>query len=196
MLSDLVEFYVDSKNVVVTSSAGNGATSFCLYCANILLRRNKTILYYNPQNNIESSFVKQYYPRVYDDVIFASCSTRDLIILLQYLDFDIDILILDPGDCLMHNKNLIPGLSQMIRGNIICTSQIRQDPTKGGQVYSTIEKKYMTRGIFHYSIWIRKVTEELGDLTRKYIDIFSEKRSGNNYTDRYVGNFTKEGNVF
>jgi len=195
MLSELVDDFVEKKNVIVTSSAGNGATSFCLYIANILLRGNNLVVFFNPQDNIEKTFVRQFYPRVYSDAIFVACPISHLLTFLMYLDYKIDYLIMDPADCLMFNAQLIPTISELIAGNIICTSQIRQDPTKGGQVYSTIEKKFMDKEIFDYSIWIRNVTERSENIKRKYIDIFDKKREGNNYIARYVSSFSKEGNI-
>ena len=195
MLAELVSDFIDKKSVVVTSSAGNGATSFCLYAANILLREDRTIVYFNPQDSIEKSFVQKFYPRVYDNVIFAACTISDLLVFLEYMEYKIDHLILDPADCLMYNSKVIPSLVDLIDGKIICTSQIRQDPSKGGQIYSTIENKYMASGIFDYSIWIRNVTESNAMMKRKYVDVFDTKRSGNNYIFRYIANFTDEGNI-
>lgn len=194
MLPELVEDFVYGKNVVVTSSAGNGATSLCLYIANILLRDDKIVMLFNPQDSIEKSFVKRFYPRVYDDVVFVSSSVPQFLTFLEYMDYKIDYLIVDPADCMMFSSRLLPTLSELISGKLICSSQIRQDPTKGGQVYSTLENKYMGK-IFDYSIWIRNITEEFGEIKRKYIDVFDKKRSGNNQIARYVASFSKEGNI-
>lgn len=194
MLSELVDDFIEDKNVVVTAAAGNGATSFCLYLANILLRKNKLIVYFDPQDNIEQSFVKKFYPRVYQNVVFVACGVQELLWFLQYIDYKVDYLIMDPADCLMYNTGLIPMIADSISGTIVCTSQIRQDPSQGGKIYSTIEKKFMDK-IFNYSVWIRNVTEGKGALQHKYIDIFDKTRSGNNQIARYMGTFSSEGNI-
>lgn len=194
MLSELVDDYIKNKNVVVTSAADNGATTLSLFILNCLLKEDKFIVIYNPLNNIEKEFVKRYYPRVFNDTLFVTSKVTDFLSLLQYLRYKLDYLVIDPGDCLLYNPGLLPEISKLLIGNIICTSQIRQDPNKGGQIYSTLENKYMTT-LFDYSIWIRNVTETSGIMKRKYIDIFKEKRSGNNYIARYVANFTDEGNI-
>lgn len=195
MLHEFVNNYVRSKNIIITSSAGGGATSLCLFIANLLLKDQNIIVYFNPQDNIERTFVRSYYLRVYDDVIFVACEIEKLLYFIKYLNYKIDYLILDPADCLLYNSNILPSIANALSGNIICSSQIRQDPTQGGKVYSTLEEKYMNTGLFNYSIWIRNITEPNGIFKRKYIDIFDKKRSGSNNISRYIANFTNEGNI-
>ena len=195
MLKELIDEYIKDKSTIITAKANGGTTSLCLFIANTLLNDNNVILYFNPQDNIEKTFVYKFYPRVYSDVIFSACSVTELLYFLQYLNFKVDYLILDPGDCLMYNSKLLPMLKSTIKGNIICTSQIRTDLSQGGRVYSTIEKKYMPTKLFDSSLWIRSVTEPSSMFIKKYIDVFNTVRSGNNFIARYIANFTKEGNI-
>lgn len=194
MLQELVDDFVENKNIIITSSAGNGTTSLCLFLINLISRKDKIIIYFNPLGNIDKIFVKKYYPLVYENVLFVTSTVPDLLVLLQYLSYKIDYLVVDPGDCLLYNPQLIPMLSKMISGNIFCTSQIRHDLSKGGKIYSTVERKFLP-SVFKYSLWIRNVTEYSFGFKRKYIDVFDKQRSGNNNIARYIGNFTKEGNI-
>lgn len=108
------------------------------------------------------------------------------------MQWNVDYLVIDPADCLMGTRAL-PDLVSVSkkRFKIIAASQIRQDPSQGGKVYSTLE----SLNIFDYSLWIRNVTEEQEIFKSKYLDIFDSRRKGNDYISRYVAKYANEGNV-
>lgn len=177
-----VSSYIDEGNIIVTSAPGNGTTSLCLYLCNYY-SQSKSILYYNPSANIDRRFVKNY-KNTYANVNFV---TSPLDLLVKYLLENAsiyDILIFDPGDMLLATPKLLHAFCRIIGPiRLICTSQIRVDPTKGGQVYSTVERKQEK---FKYSLWIRDVTEVDTIFEKRYLDVFPEFRSGNNFIQRYL----------
>lgn len=193
MLRDIVRFYIENKTAIITSAPGNGASSFSLYLANILLEKG-SVLYYSPDSSIDREFIKDKYTNVYNNCIFISGNIDYYLEFLDYIDYKIKHIIIDPADPMMSRKNKLILLKTYLstkKIGLTCTSQIRMDPSKGGKVYSTIENAMP----FDYSIWIRNVSETTDLYARKYIDIFDKKRSGNNYIGRHVANFTKEGQV-
>ena len=137
------------------------------------------------------------YPNVFKDMFFHYQSLSNLLSFLDYINYDIDYLILDPGDSLMVNKGIYPLLNIRLKNKgIITTSQIRQDPTKGGHIYSPIEElnKKNNNSIFNFSIWIRDVTESKQTFKARYLDVFEHNRVGNNFIRRYLIRFdTKTG---
>ncbi|MCK9428993.1 MAG: hypothetical protein M0R17_03145 [Candidatus Omnitrophica bacterium] len=162
----------------------------------MLLHQNKSILYYNPSKDIDQEFVKKYHQDVYQNVIFHKESLSLLINFLEYINYEIDYLILDPGDALMVSRNVIPMIKSSLKGHIIITSQIRQDPTKNGHIYSPIEELNKKYNLFKYSIWIRNVTEEEQLFKSRYIDIFENCRIGNQFLRRYLVRFdSKTGEI-
>lgn len=192
-LASIVDDFVSAKRVVVTSSTNNGSTSFALFLANTILSEDKVVLLYNPTRDIDRGFVKTYYPRVYDNVIWMHSPLDSFLEYLQESTFNFDCLIVDPGDCLMVNPEIVRTIGSLRRkgSTVIFTSQIRQDPHKGWAPYSTIERV----NSFDYSIWITKVTEAGGMFKKKWVDVHKEIRSGTNFIARYVAMFTDEGNI-
>lgn len=195
MLKDIVIDYIEKNNCVVTSAPGNGTTSFILYLTNILAEQEENIIFYNPDRGIDRKFIKRFYPNVYNKVIFIESTIDVFIDYLDYTGFDQDRVVIDPGDVFASQFNLLRELinvAKMKKIKVLCTSQIRTNISNGGKTYSTLEKD----SLFDYSIWIRNVSESNTLFTSKYIDVFSKKRSGNDYLSRYVAKFGKEGNVF
>lgn len=194
MLIELVDDYVAGNNVVV-SSASKGSTSLSLFIANVLAGKGNLIIYYNPTKEIDRSFIRDYYINVYNNVVWAACNFNDLLQYLELLNYSVDYLVLDPGDSLLNRKNSLIYLSRILKtkgAHLICTSQIRINiPTK--RAYSTLER-YMG-AVFNYSIWIRTVTETSGPFENRYVDVFNDKKSGNNYIGRYVAKFSKDGYI-
>lgn len=201
MLNEVVSDYIKKGNTILVGAPGNGITSLTLFFANCLLKDDNIVLYYNPTEEIDRHFVKRFYPRVYRDAIFNSQPLPDLINFLSHIDYNFNYLIIDPGDSVMIDKRVIPVLVSVLkksRGRLLVTSQIRQDPTKGGQVYSPIEKLNITynKELFDYSIWIRNVTDTEEIFKPRYLDIFDKVRTGNKYLRRYIAKFSKKkGNV-
>jgi hypothetical protein len=196
MLKELINEFVLDNNIIITAPSGNGSTVFTLYLSNLLLHQNKSILYYNPSKDIDQEFVKKYHQDVYQNVIFHKESLSLLINFLEYINYEIDYLILDPGDALMVSRNVIPMIKSSLKGHIIITSQIRQDPTKNGHIYSPIEELNKKYNLFKYSIWIRNVTEEEQLFKSRYIDIFENCRIGNQFLRRYLVRFdSKTGEI-
>lgn len=196
MLKEIVEDYIEKGNTIITAKPGGGATVFSLYLCNILLKQDKTILYYNPTAEIDVYYVKKYFPRVYRDVFFIRSPLNSFLHLINEMDYDMDYLVIDPGDCLMVNPKIVSAIADIVKRKdtkFICTSQIRVDPTLGGQVYSTIEKlnKRHSGSIFENSMWIRDVTETNTIYTSRYIDVFDKYRVGNRYKSRYLAKFSK-----
>jgi hypothetical protein len=193
MLKDIVTDFVEGKRVVLTSSTNNGCSSFALYIANTILDNDRVVLYYNPSRDIDREFVGKYYPRVLQNAVWVESPLDSFLEFLQGLGYSYDCLIIDPGDVLLVNKNLVKTLGSLRRpgASIIFTSQIRQDPKQGWAPYSTIEKL----NDFDYSIWITNVTGNHPIYKLKYIDIFKDIRSGNNFIARDIAKFTDEGNI-
>jgi hypothetical protein len=98
----------------------------------------------------------------------------------------------------MSNKGIYPLLNlRMKNKGIIATSQIRQDPTKNGSIYSPLEElnKKNNSSIFNFSVWIRNVTEEDQMFKMRYIDIFDHHKVGNQFIRRYVVRFDSKTGV-
>lgn len=197
MIKELVEEFVLKNNTIITSPAGNGSTVLTLYIIIFLLLNDKTILFYNPTGDIDKNFINKFYPLISKNVFFITGSLSLLLDFLNYINYTIDILILDPGDSLMFNKKIYPLLKTVLKNTtIIATSQIRQDPTKSGQIYSPLEEinKSNDYSIFKYSIWIRNVSESVQLFKARYIDVFNQYRIGNQFLRRYLVRFdTKTG---
>lgn len=193
MLHDIVSDFIIGKRVVITSATNNGSTSLALYIANTILDTDNISIYYNPSGDVDREFVKKFYPRVYRDSIWIVSPLESFLEFLQEISFSYDCLIIDPGDTLLINKDLVRTLMSMRKekSSIILTSQIRQDPNKGWSPYSTIEKV----NSFDYSIWITNVTGGNPIYKLKYIDIFNTMRSGNNFIAREIAKFTDQGNI-
>jgi hypothetical protein len=202
MLKEIVSDFIEKDNTLITASPGNGSTVITMLFVNLLLRENKTILYYNPTTDIDEHFVKLNYPLLSTDLFFHKESLSLLLQFLKHINYKIDYLVLDSGDTLLVKRELLPLLRQQLLKNcckIIATSQIRQDPNKGGQVYSPLEvlnKKYNNE-LFKTSIWIRDVTEPTSICKSRYLDIYNNNRDGNNFVRRYIAKFdTKTGIVY
>lgn len=194
MLREIVTDFISGKRVILTSSTNNGCSSFALYAANTILdKSNGLLLYYNPSRDVDRDFVKKYYSRVHKNAVWIESPLDSFLELLQAIDHNYDCLIIDPGDVLMVNKKLVPTLGALRRkeSTIIFTSQIRQDPNKGWAPYSTLERL----NAFDSSIWITNVTGNNPIYRMKYIDVFQEIRSGNNYIARAAAKYTDEGNI-
>lgn len=194
-LRELVEGYVAEHDVMLTAAAGEGSTALALYLA-MVLSEDKFVIYFNPSKDIDRNYVKQYFPRVYKNVLFVQSDLNTLLEFLTEIDYDFDHIILDPGDTLMVAKKALTSLKRICnlkKSHMICTSQIRLDPNMGWKPYSTVEKANQRSGntIFDYSIWMRKVTEDNPFFTSKYIDVFKGIRRGNQYVSRYLVRFDK-----
>lgn len=193
MLREIVDDFVKGHRIVITSSSNNGASSFSLYLANQLARDDSLIIYYNPSSDIDRDFIKKYYPLVIANVLWISGRLDSFIEFLSYIEHDYDCLIVDPGDALMINKQLVAMLGKFRKrgATLLLTSQIRQDPHKGWAPYSTVERT----GAFDYSIWLTNVTGPDRVFKTKYVDIHKDIRSGNNFIAREIAKFTHEGSV-
>jgi hypothetical protein len=195
MLSDIVKDYLEGRCTSIVSSSGGGATSLTLYLANIIFREDKSVLYFNPTEEIDRSFVKKYYPRVFSKALFAITDLEEFIELISSEEIRFDWTFIDPGDMLItRNKKILDyiiSLCSLRRSSLVCTSQIRVVPeTK--QVYSTIEQT----GLFNYNIWIRKIGLIKDDLIdEKYVDVFPTVHQGNNFIARYVMKITPGGQI-
>lgn len=192
MLRDLVNQLL-GKRIVVSSAPGGGSSSFALYMANTILENDKMVLYYNPSADIDRNFVKKYYPRVFDQAIWLVTSLELFLECLQLSENIFDCLIIDPGDTTMINPEIIPaiGLQKSPESTLLVTSQIRQDPNKAWAPYSTIERL----NSFDYSLWITNVTGKHPMYIQKYVDVYQEIRSGNNFKMRDIAFYTSEGNI-
>jgi len=184
--------YLTNKRVIVTSAPGSGSTSYSLYLSDNLVNDN-FLIYYDLSGSIDREFVKKHYNNFYNKGIFVTGNLKNLFKLIVEVEEVLDVLIVDSADIMMVDKNAINNLLQLSKVRkftLLCTSQIRQDPTKN--IYSTIERLDYN---FDYSIWIRNVTEKEGLLVSKYIDVFDEKRIGNKYIERFICYFSKTGAV-
>lgn len=192
MLQEIITDFIQKGNTIITSSPGNGCTALTIHLLNLLLHKNDVkIVYYNSTADIDINFVKQN-KHIQNDIFFHQGTLPQLISFLEYINYDIDFLVVDPGDTLMIDKNLFCLLKKLCKGKILATSQIRQNLNKGGQVYSTLESTHL----FDYSIWIRDVSEGENLFKARYLDIYDQRRNGNNYLRRYVVKFdNKTGNV-
>ena len=197
MIKELVDDFILGNNTIITAPTGHGSTVLALHMANIILNKDKKVIYYNPTGDIDGEFIKPNYPVVYSDIFFHKESLSLFINFLDYVNYDIDNIVLDPGDSLMSNKNIFPLLSNLLKSHagMLVTSQIRQDPTKGGQVYSPIEELNKQYNIFKYSIWIRNVTEDEQLFKARYVDVFLNHRIGNKFLRRYIIRFDSKTGV-
>lgn len=188
---ELVNDYIKNHNIIITSSPNNGMTSVSLCIANILNAEGNSILYYNPTRDIDRSFIKKHYNNVYKDTVL--CHLPQNLFLEFCIDPTIhfDYIIIDPADPLVIYGSIIPNLIKLTKSNIICTSQIRLDPSNAWKPYSTIEKRFSN--FFDYSIWIRNVSENDLVYKTKYIDVFNKNRIGNQYISRYIAKMSKNG---
>jgi hypothetical protein len=195
MLKDIARYYINNGNCIITSAPNNGATSFALFLANSILENSSNVIFYNPMGDIDRNFVKQYYPNVYKNCTYFKGPTDLFLLYLDYMQWEFDYIFIDPADCLMNgDKKTLHNLVSLSKANkfkIIVTSQIRQDPSQGGKVYSTLE----TLKIFDYSIWIRNVTEQSELFKSKYVDVYGSYREGNKYIARNIAKFTDQGNI-
>lgn len=196
MLSEVID-YINKGNTIITGPSGNGITSLTLAICNRLLNENKLILYYNSTGEIDKIFLKQYYPRTYNNLFFLNCSISNLLMFLEYIDFSCDYLIADPADSLMVNKDIIPKLIKLCSEKVLFTSQIRMNPNTK-QLYSPIEEvnKVYAGNLFKYSIWLRNVTQPSLIYKERYLDIYDKYRIGNQYLKRFIIKFNiKNGNI-
>jgi len=193
VLRDIVPDFIEGKRVVLTSSTNNGCSSLALYITNTILDNDRVVIYYNPSRDIDREFVGKYYPRVLKSAIWVESPLESFLEFLQSSGYSYDCLVIDPGDVLMVNKDLVVSLSNLRHpgASIIFTSQIRQDPKLEWAPYSTIERV----NSFDTSIWITNATGSNPLYKIKYIDIFKEVRSGNNYVAREIAKYTDEGNI-
>lgn len=193
MLREIVGDFVKGNRIVVTSSTNNGASSFCLYLANKLAQEDQLILYYNPTSDIDRNFIKEYYPLVFKNILWISGRLDSFIEFLSFIEHTYDSLVIDPGDTLMVNPDLIGMLGKLKKkeATIVYTSQIRQDPHKGWAPYSTVERMRT----FDYSIWLINTTGPTRVFKTKYVDIHKDVRSGNNFIAREIARFTNEGRI-
>lgn len=194
-LREFVEGYVYDNDVILTASAGEGITALALYLA-MILSEEKFVIYFNPSRDINREYVKKFYPRVYQQVLFIQSDIGTFLEFLDEIDYDFEHLILDPGDAFMLTKNTLASIKRICKIkkiHLIVSSQIRLDPKRKWQPYSTIERENKKSGntLFDYSIWMRRVSEDNPFLTTKYIDVFKGSRRGNQYVSRYLVRFDK-----
>jgi hypothetical protein len=198
MIQDIVKEFVLDHNIIITAPTGNGTTTLTLQIATVLTELNKKVLFYNPLGDIDRKFVQNTFPNAYETIFFFNDSLPHLLSFLDYINYDIDYLILDPGDSLMMNKGIYPLLNMRLKNKgIIATSQIRQDPNKGGQIYSPVEElnKKNSSSIFNFSVWIRNVTEEDQLFKSRYLDVYAHHRVGNEFVKRYIVRFDSKTGV-
>jgi hypothetical protein len=198
MIKDIVKEFVLDHNIIVTAPTGNGTTTLTLQIASTLADLDKRVLFYNPLGDIDREFVKSTYPNAFSNIFFFNDSLAQLLSFLDYINYNIDFLVLDPGDSLMMNKGIYPLLNIRLKNKgIIATSQIRQDPNKGGQIYSPVEElnKKNNLSIFNFSIWIRNVTEMEQLFKSRYLDIYDHARIGNEFLKRYIVRFDSKTGV-
>jgi len=192
MITDLIDDYVDGKDVIVTAPSGFGSTSFSIFITNYLCK-NKLIYYFDFSGGIDRKFVQENYNLAFKDVLFIQTKIVNIADILQNLDPP-DIIVLDPGDALLVNRSILPSLKRSnLNIKLLCTSQLRQNiSTK--RMYSTLEESYME--LFDYSFWIRTVSETKDSfIDRRYLDIFDKKRRDNNSIGRHILKFSISGGV-
>lgn len=198
---------INENSIIVTSAPGNGSTSMVLALLEQLCE-NENILYYEPQSHIDRSFVQRFYPKVFNNVLFLKAPIDVFTNFLTDTLGTFNRIVIDPGDILLSKRGRIDvmfptliKLCSFMNIKIIITSQIRQDPSKNGNVYSTVEKlnkKLVDSKSPHikYSCWLLNVTEPDDLFKSKYLDFYSGYRIGNKYFRRFVVKFDKDwGNV-
>jgi len=181
------------NDIIVNGGVGVGKTTLTLALLNEIAQE-KSILYYNPDGKVDRRLVEKYYKNVYSDVFFMVCPLKNFIEYIIENSHLFDIVVVDPGDILLLSKKLIHRLHEVMqtsRSRLICTSQLRIDPNKGGKPYSTLEEFNKTsiklnKHVFKCSIWIRNATAPNPVYKLKYVDIFDSYRVGNNYEERYI----------
>jgi len=201
MIKELVKDFISGSNVILTAPPSNGCTTVALTFANYLINNNKSVIYYNPTGDIDRQFIKENFPKLFTDMFLFKQDLSTFMEFLDYINYDIDHIIIDPGDILLVNRKILPLFIDLLGHKIklLATSQIRQDPTKGGQIYSPLEvlNKSSFYSLFDYSIWIRNVSEaDTFDVKSRYIDVFQNIRTGNEFIRRYILKFdSKTGEV-
>jgi len=199
MIQDLA-----NGGIIVTAAPDNGSTSFVQMLSNIICSNNGLVLYYNPSRTINREFIKSLYPEMYKNVCFMTSSVDIFIEYINTIDSSIfyDYIIIDPGDIIAINSQLVllKRLLDLYNCTMICTSQIREDLSEGGKVYSTLDrlnKKYCNYGspVFQYSIWIRNVSEPVLITENKYIEVYNHYRDKKNFIDRNIAIYSKEGRI-
>ncbi len=195
---EVLDRFIFDSNIIVTAAPGNGATSFIQMIINsIALKKN--VLYYDPSGTINREFTTKYYSNIASNVCFLSGSFHIFIDYIIDLGSNFNYIVVDPGDILSNQQESLRLLSLILsntESKLICTSQIRIDPTTG-KPYSTLERvtKINRLDFFDYSIWIRNVTESNPIYTNRYVDIYNNFRVTKNFVHRYIVQYTKEGNI-
>jgi len=188
-----IKLFLQKDHTIVTSAPNNGTTSCVLYFAD-KLSVSESVLFYNPTNTLNRTFVMDNYPVMFENTVILSCDFEHFVQYITENNSLYDFIIIDPGDILAGRVNICLLLSSILKNTkMIITSQIRADIASGG-VYSTLEKSDKNR-VFKNSIWLRNVTEKNDFFNRKYIDIYNGARSGNNYEYRGILNFKKDGSI-
>jgi hypothetical protein len=193
MLSSIIKEHLEGKCSSIVAAPGGGTTSLTLYLANIILREEKTIIFFNPTGEIDRNFVRRYYRRVFDNTVFIVSDVENFIsFLFDEARLHWDWVFIDSCDVLKHfDPKLIEKIisySKMQQASLVCTSQIRVVPSTK-HVYSTVEQPGL-----NYFIWIRDGFKSTG-IAEKYLDVFDKKRQGNNFIARYVFRLTPGGQV-
>jgi hypothetical protein len=198
-IDGLVHNYVKDNNVIITSAPGNGTTSLVQAIMDRLCLDQPT-LYYSPCSSFDREFVEKHYKNAFNNVCFMSGGIEEFMEFIAQSVMTKEpfkYVIIDPADFLLKYDNIFLHLSnifKMAKTNLICTSQIRQDLSNGGQMYSTIgrwNRLHINENVFKYSIWIRNVTGHDPFYNSKYADIFPMFKQGNRYLDRYIIKFQK-----
>lgn len=198
MIDELIECYIKKKNILITSSSQNGASSFTQFILNEIAADDELIVFFNPSKDLCREFTLSCYPRIAENVLVLQSPLENLVDFLESSGCDFDYLVVDPGDTLMDNKSFFTRLARILNSNntnLICTSQMRVNPNNS-KPYSTLEEFNKKNSIFEYSIWIRKSTGPQVGFIEKYIDVFHLARTGNKYQSRYIAKFTQDGKVF
>lgn len=197
MIEELIDNYIITNNILITSAPGSGTSSFIQFLVNYIASDDKLILYYNPSGDMCRYFITDNYKRFYDNILVIQSPIDQFINFLEFNEYKFDYIIIDPGDSLLDNKLIISSLSKVLNNNhvnYIFSSQIRTNPNNS-QTYSTLEEYNKKNNVFKYSIWIRNATDPSTEYISKYIDVFETARQGNNYIARYLVKFTLDGKV-
>ncbi len=192
MDKDLVRIFTNN-DIIVSGGVSVGKTSLTLALLNEIALE-KSILYYNPDRCVDRKFIQKYYKNVYTDVFFMCCPLKTFIEYIVSTNIMYDIIVVDPGDMLLLSRKLIYQLYDITSASgcrLICTSQLRVNPSKGAKPYSTLEefnKKSINinKHIFKCSIWLRNATAPDPIYKLKYVDIFDSYRVGNKYEKRFL----------
>lgn len=198
---------IKDNSIIVTSAPGNGSTSMVLSLLEQLCD-TETILYYEPQAHIDRTFVQRFYPKVFKHVVFLKAPIDIFTNFVTDTFGTFNRIVIDPGDVLLGKRGridvILPTLIKLCTSmniKMIITSQIRQDPSQNGNVYSTVEKinKKLVDSkspSIKYSCWLLNVTEPDDLFKSKYFDFYIGFRIGNKYDKRFMIKFNKDwGNV-